>query len=261
MSTTDKNSGSEFDLSRPRYDLNTFWGRYQHFINVTNPITLLKTDAQIEESRAAINRYYMLYPNQNILYRHSILIILIYCLVYNNRFRETGVKTGSDADMWKHKNVVDAVIHPVRCVNFLFFFFLIIIIIFRFIYIFFFNSGDILPAPYRMSAIAPVNIPIVWAMITTPASNVFGTMFLQWLNQSYNTACNYYNRSGSDMSMEQMGKVINVLLYHILSNNDVCYTANISLSLFLISFWLIFVVLTDRRMDLQLYLPVDSHLD
>lgn len=67
-------------------------------------------------------------------------------------------------------------------------------------------TGEIIPRIFRVSAIAPVNIPLVFAMIACPASNVPGTLFLHWLNQSYNTACNYANRSGADQSNEALMK-------------------------------------------------------
>eukprot|EP01031_Cornospumella_fuschlensis_P043232 gene43232-52845_t len=67
-------------------------------------------------------------------------------------------------------------------------------------------TGEIIPSPFRVSAIAPANIPIVFAMLTCPASNVPGTLFLHWLNQSYNTACNYANRSGSDQPLSSLFK-------------------------------------------------------
>ncbi|RYG64369.1 hypothetical protein EON64_14150 [archaeon] len=67
-------------------------------------------------------------------------------------------------------------------------------------------TGEVIPALFRVSAIAPANIPIVFAMLTCPASNIPGTLFLHWLNQSYNTACNYANRSGSDQSLSSLAK-------------------------------------------------------
>lgn len=67
-------------------------------------------------------------------------------------------------------------------------------------------TGEIIPRIFRVSAIAPVNIPLVFAMISCPATNVPGTLFLHWLNQSYNTACNYANRSGADQSTEALMK-------------------------------------------------------
>ncbi len=68
------------------------------------------------------------------------------------------------------------------------------------------TTGEVIPRPFRVSAIGPANIPIVFAMIQCPASNVAGTLFLHWFNQSYNTACNYANRSGNEQSMEALGK-------------------------------------------------------
>jgi len=75
---------------------------------------------------------------------------------------------------YHYRNVVRAAIHPV--------------------------TGEIVPRIFRVSSIAPVNIPLVWAMITVPSSNVPMTLFLHWFNQSYNTATNYFNRSGNSMS-------------------------------------------------------------
>jgi hypothetical protein len=67
-------------------------------------------------------------------------------------------------------------------------------------------TGEVIPKLFRVSAIAPVNIPLVWAMLSCPSTNIPGTLFLHWLNQSYNAACNYANRSGEGQSMEQLGK-------------------------------------------------------
>lgn len=67
-------------------------------------------------------------------------------------------------------------------------------------------TGEIIQKPFRVSAIAPVNIPLIYLMLLCPASNVPGTIFLHWLNQSYNTACNYANRSGADQAMGQLMK-------------------------------------------------------
>ena len=72
------------------------------------------------------------------------------------------------------QNIVDAAIHPV--------------------------TSEVIPRLFRMSAIAPVNIPIVFAMLTCPPTNVAGTLFLHVVNQSYNAACNYANSPGSKQS-------------------------------------------------------------
>jgi len=94
--------------------------------------------------------------------------------------KKTGLDCGTKEDMAKRQLMVDSAIHPA--------------------------TGEITPRLFRVSAIAPANIPIVFAMIQCPASNVPGTLFLHWFNQSYNTACNYANRSGAEMSIEATAK-------------------------------------------------------
>jgi hypothetical protein len=148
--STDK----EFSLNVPMHDLDTFYGRYQHFVAITNPMGLLVSNDSILNSQKVIAD-----------------------------FKSTGIMKHTNAEMWEHKKTVDAAVHPA--------------------------SGEIIPAFARVSAIAPMNIPVVYAMMKCPPANIAGTMFLQWLNQSYNTACNYYNRSGLEMSMTETGKVLN----------------------------------------------------
>ena len=65
------------------------------------------------------------------------------------------------------------------------------------------SNGEIIPKLFRVSAIAPTNIPLVFFMLKCPPSNVPGTLFLHWLNQSYNSACNYANRSGGEQSFQE----------------------------------------------------------
>ena len=84
--------------------------------------------------------------------------------------KEQGLQCGSDSDMKGYQRLVDATMHPV--------------------------TGDLIPAPFRVSAIAPVNIPIVYLMLTTPSTNLPMTMFLHWVNQSYNSVCNLCNSAG-----------------------------------------------------------------
>ena len=96
-----------------------------------------------------------------------------------NKFRNTGVMPASNEKMWQYRAIADSAIHP--------------------------TSGDILPRWFRMSSIGPINIPIVFGMLTCPSSNTLGTMLLHFVNQSYNTGCNYYNRSGADMTTREIG--------------------------------------------------------
>jgi sideroflexin-5 len=85
-------------------------------------------------------------------------------------------KSFSVEEMTQFKRVTDATIHPA--------------------------TNEIIPTLLRVSAIAPVNVPLVFCMLQCPPSNLPGTLFLHWLNQSYNTACNYANRSGKEQSIE-----------------------------------------------------------
>ena len=70
---------------------------------------------------------------------------------------------------------------------------------------------DILFPLFRVSAIAPVNIPLAFTMLSCPASHVPGTLFLHFINQSYNSA-----------SGESIGWIIAVVIdyfYQLLYNN------------------------------------------
>lgn len=44
------------------------------------------------------------------------------------------------------------------------------------------------------------------AMLICPSTNVAGTIGLHFINQSYNTACNYFNRAGNQIDVSQMSK-------------------------------------------------------
>lgn len=95
-----------------------------------------------------------------------------------NEYKRTGIMCGSDSDMWRAYKVYNSAIHP--------------------------TSEEIINPLFRVSAIAPVNIPIVFGMLLCPPTNVLGTMALHWINQSYNSACNYANRAGDAQPVEQI---------------------------------------------------------
>lgn len=124
-------------------DIEGFLTRFKHYVNVTNPATLIYSEERILQAKAAL-------------------------------------QDGTSKDPQFDQKLVDAAVHPV--------------------------TGEVIPKLFRVSAIAPVNIPLISAMLSCPASNVPGTLFLHWINQSYNTACNYANRSGSDQSVDQLLK-------------------------------------------------------
>eukprot|EP00903_Cladosiphon_okamuranus_P019579 g18007.t1 len=59
-------------------------------------------------------------------------------------------------------------------------------------------TGEVIPAPFRLSGFLLCNIPVVATMLFT--KSVYVQVFSHWVNQSLNTAVNYYNRSGADMT-------------------------------------------------------------
>lgn len=95
-------------------------------------------------------------------------------LLYSNGEVLEAAKDIENAD---NKRIVDAAIHPA--------------------------TGDIIPRPFRVAALAPFNMPLIFAMLITPATNVPVTLFLHWFNQSLNTTVNYFNRAGAAVSWEK----------------------------------------------------------
>uniref|UniRef100_A0A7S2RBJ1 Sidoreflexin n=1 Tax=Mucochytrium quahogii TaxID=96639 RepID=A0A7S2RBJ1_9STRA len=91
---------------------------------------------------------------------------------------KAGKRTESDESLWHAKKILDGATNP--------------------------GTGDTILPPFRMAAFVPFNIPIVAGMLNT--TTVAGTVFWQWFNQSFNSATNYQNRSGSDMSTGQIAK-------------------------------------------------------
>jgi sideroflexin-5 len=91
-------------------------------------------------------------------------------------YKKTGLSNCTVEQLKRYQKMTDAAVHPV--------------------------TNEIIPSLFRVSAIAPFNVPLVFCMLQCPPSNVPGTLFLHWVNQSYNTACNYANRSGAEQSFE-----------------------------------------------------------
>jgi hypothetical protein len=90
---------------------------------------------------------------------HFIDITSPLTLLYSNKdieeatdviknYKKTNVICGSDKEMWKYRGIVDATVHPA--------------------------TEEIIPALFRVSAIAPFNIPLIYAMLQCPPSNVPG---------------------------------------------------------------------------------------
>jgi hypothetical protein len=47
------------DLSKPRWDQNTYMGRLLHFASITNPVNLVKAldEQRVQQAKTALSRY------------------------------------------------------------------------------------------------------------------------------------------------------------------------------------------------------------
>ncbi|CAI5703351.1 unnamed protein product [Peronospora effusa] len=76
----------------------------------------------------------------------------------------------NDVELWNLRQAYEAAVHP--------------------------QTGDTVPALFRLSAFVPVNIPICVGMLLAPPT-LKNTIFWQWVNQSYSAGFNYANRNAS----------------------------------------------------------------
>ncbi|KAI8924186.1 Tricarboxylate/iron carrier [Entophlyctis helioformis] len=75
---------SEIDLTKPRYDQSTYWGRLRHFSEVTDPRNLLASDAQLQAAKRLVSDHI-------------------------SGVRAPGV---TDEQLWQAKKLVDSTFHP-----------------------------------------------------------------------------------------------------------------------------------------------------
>ena len=125
-------------------NMETFIGRYNHFVHVTDPRNLMHSQAAISKSEALLK-----------------------------------TNCGSASERREAQDVVNASINQA--------------------------NGEVIPLLLRVSAITPVNIPLIAAMLACPPSNVPVTLFLHFLNQSYNSATNYAHRASAEVDWSGLG--------------------------------------------------------
>ena len=92
--------------------------------------------------------------------------------------RAGGEESPTDAELWRARQVLMAVVHP--------------------------QTGEVIPAVLRFSFFAPANL-VICAGLLSPGATLARTGFFQWLNQTYNVAVNYANRSSGDVSPATLG--------------------------------------------------------
>jgi len=79
----------------------------------------------------------------------------------------------SDAEMWDAQRLVGAIVHG--------------------------PTGETMFIGGRMSMFVPMNVPIATGLLMS--KTVYGSVFWQWFNQTYNVVNNYVNRAGPTVEM------------------------------------------------------------
>eukprot|EP01138_Halocafeteria_seosinensis_P015326 gb/GECG01015642.1/.p1 GENE.gb/GECG01015642.1/~~gb/GECG01015642.1/.p1 ORF type:complete len:347 (+),score=30.88 gb/GECG01015642.1/:1-1041(+) len=74
-----------FDPNRPRFDQTHYWGRFRHFLQVVNPLTLLNSQEKVYESRDFLKKW---------------------------ERGELNPSEVTNKDLWEAKRIRDAAIHP-----------------------------------------------------------------------------------------------------------------------------------------------------
>ena len=110
---------------------------------------------------------FLFYSNQDVVRAKEVI----------EGYKKSKIICESDSYMWLQRQIYETAVHPV--------------------------TKEVIFPLFRVSAIAPVNIPIVSLMLTIPPTNVPATLFIHFVNQSYNSACNYANRSGDSLALTQ----------------------------------------------------------
>eukprot|EP00960_Hanusia_phi_P023987 707366-Hanusia_phi.AAC.1 len=96
-------------------------------------------------------------------------------------FKAGGGQGLTSEELRRAKTIVEAVLHP--------------------------DTQEPIPAPFRVAAFGPANIPICAGMLMMPQTQ-FNVVFWQWVNQSYNAGFNYSNRNAnSDLSNEKLAAI------------------------------------------------------
>lgn len=58
------------------------------------------------------------------------------------------------------------------------------------------DRDEVIPRPFRLSGVVPCNIPIIGSLVFLPQTYA-STIFMNWVNQSYDAGINYGNKNSS----------------------------------------------------------------
>ncbi|TDH68051.1 hypothetical protein CCR75_003817 [Bremia lactucae] len=150
---------SQHLLHKPRFDTSTYRGRWRTFAELVSP-------KYVKQKQLLTHRNRWLFLSSKQI-QHATKTL--------DDYRSGNLAPGqvTPAELWNLRqgtSLQEAAVHP--------------------------QSGETIPALFRLSAFVPVNIPIcVGMLLATPTLG--NTILWQWINQSYSAGFNYANRNAS----------------------------------------------------------------
>lgn len=168
----------------PQYNTNTFLGRTRYWAASINPRYLFETKKSIHTAQELLEN--VATHKQAVIVKDKSALADRVISHGNNHTTTTTSSSGNSSDALAQAVTIDQVYHARtvvgQCVHP--------------------TSGDIIPAPFRMCCFLPTNYLLVpFMMAPSTLASVPRTIFAQWLNQSYNAAVNYSNRSSDKQSL------------------------------------------------------------
>ena len=73
------------------------------------------------------------------------------------------------------------------------------------------DTGDRIPAPFRMSGYVAFNGPVSVAMVAS--SGTPALLFWNWVNQSQNALVNYYNRNAASSMVSDTFQTLSIVVF------------------------------------------------
>eukprot|EP00051_Salpingoeca_urceolata_P028393 m.486621 g.486621 ORF g.486621 m.486621 type:complete len:349 (+) comp24521_c0_seq1:95-1141(+) len=153
-----------FSLRVPRYDSDTFAGRFKHFLDLADPRCLAPSmffGVSLDQAVQAINSYK----------EHMPKVKMGQMPPPPEQLKAARSKVPySDQELWLAKKIKTSAIHG--------------------------DTGETIPKPFRMCGFAVFNTPILIGMLI-PNPTLAATVFWMGANQTHNAFVNYFNRNAS----------------------------------------------------------------